>query len=147
MKRCPICGHSNFNVTAHVTQGWLVDEDGDFIECTTECEEVTHKPNDDDSWTCAKCGHDAVGKEFNIPDDIESVDVHDVQNLIVSYQVELDLAYDTVQQVVEKFDLMSSICDTINLWLLENNVTTLTFGKDDSTTTKIVDIVAESLTY
>ncbi len=66
MKRCPKCGGQEFLVTAHVTQGWKVDEDGAFIECTNECEEVTHTPDDDDVWVCAKCGHDAAGSEFNI---------------------------------------------------------------------------------
>lgn len=29
---CPKCGNTTFIATAHVTQTWLVDEDGDFIE-------------------------------------------------------------------------------------------------------------------
>lgn len=27
---CPKCGNTTFTATAHVTQTWLVDEDGDF---------------------------------------------------------------------------------------------------------------------
>lgn len=64
-KRCPKCGSQVFSVTAHVTQDWEVDQDGDFLRCTNECVETTHRPDDDDIWTCAKCGHEAPGKDFN----------------------------------------------------------------------------------
>ena len=33
---CPKCGNNTFNVTAHVTQTWLVDEDGDFIKAESD---------------------------------------------------------------------------------------------------------------
>lgn len=39
---CPKCGNTTFITTAHVTQTWLVDEDGDFIEAKSDCDEVTH---------------------------------------------------------------------------------------------------------
>ena len=65
-KQCPKCGYSVFGVTAHVTQDWLVDGDGDFLKSTNECVEVTHQPDDEDIWTCANCGYEAAGKEFNI---------------------------------------------------------------------------------
>lgn len=39
---CPKCGNTTFIATAHVTQTWLVDEDGDFIEAKSDCDEVTH---------------------------------------------------------------------------------------------------------
>lgn len=64
MKICPKCGNKKFNVTAHVTQGWLVDERGEFLECTEECDMVTHSPDDSDIWTCSRCGYYAVGSEF-----------------------------------------------------------------------------------
>lgn len=38
---CPKCGNTTFIATAHVTQTWLVDEDGDFIEAKSDCDEVT----------------------------------------------------------------------------------------------------------
>lgn len=41
---CPKCGSTTFIATAHVTQTWLVDEDGDFIEAKSDCDEVTHAP-------------------------------------------------------------------------------------------------------
>lgn len=47
---------------AHVVQGWRVDCDGEFIEETESCVEVTHKPDDDDIWQCTKCGWEGPGK-------------------------------------------------------------------------------------
>jgi len=69
MKRCPICGNEKFYVTAHVTQDWLVDNNGDYVKTESECVEVIHKPNDEDVWVCANCGWDAMGKEFNIKEE------------------------------------------------------------------------------
>lgn len=68
-KRCPKCGNTEFFVTAHVTQSWLVDEDGDFIKATSECDEVTHPPDDDDIWECNKCYYSAAGSEFNVKEE------------------------------------------------------------------------------
>ena len=51
--KCPLCGNTSFHVTAHVTQTWEVDEEGDFVEEVTSCDEITHKPDDDDIWNCA----------------------------------------------------------------------------------------------
>ena len=68
-KRCPKCGADEFIVTAHVTQTWRVDADGNFLNCVSECEEVTHKPDDADLWNCTACGHSAAGRDFNVPAD------------------------------------------------------------------------------
>ncbi len=65
-KKCPRCSCTEFIVTAHVTQTWRVDKDGDFINTVTECDEVTHKPDDADVWVCADCGFDAAGEKFNV---------------------------------------------------------------------------------
>ena len=65
MKICPKCGNTKFAVTAHFTQSWIVDENGNYIKTLQECEEVTHKPDDDDIWTCSQCGYDAAGIKFN----------------------------------------------------------------------------------
>ena len=65
-KRCPKCGSQSFLVTAHVTQDWIVDGNGNFLSCENECVETTHQPDDDDIWTCNNCGFNAPGKEFNI---------------------------------------------------------------------------------
>ena len=35
---CPKYGNTTFIATAHVTQTWLVDEDGDFIEAKSDCD-------------------------------------------------------------------------------------------------------------
>ena len=65
MKICPKCGGKKFIVTAHVTQDWIVDEDGCYIETVEPCGEVTHHPDGDDLWTCCNCGYDCSGNEFN----------------------------------------------------------------------------------
>lgn len=66
MKRCPKCGGTRFGVTAHVTQDWLVDADGQFMKQLDSCVEVTHRPDDDDVWDCYECGYSAAGREFNV---------------------------------------------------------------------------------
>ena len=66
MKKCPICGCKKFYVTAHVTQEWIVDTNGDYLKTSEECIEVTHFPKNDDMWKCCECGRDAEGKEFEV---------------------------------------------------------------------------------
>jgi hypothetical protein len=39
-----------------------VDEDGDFIEAKSDCDEVTHAPNAEDLFTCSKCGAEVPAK-------------------------------------------------------------------------------------
>lgn len=62
--RCPKCGGFRFAVTAHVTQDWEVDDQGQFVRCTNDCVEVTHSPDMEDLWGCVDCGYSAEGKEF-----------------------------------------------------------------------------------
>ena len=52
--------HKRFGVTAHVTQDWIVNEDGDFEECVLACVDVTHEPNSEDVWECIECGTEAI---------------------------------------------------------------------------------------
>lgn len=66
MKRCPYCGNNRFYVTAHVTQDWIVDENENFVECTNECGEVVHRPDNDDLWTCTECGYTSDGETFEV---------------------------------------------------------------------------------
>lgn len=66
MKRCPECGCTEFYVIAHVTQGWKVDEDGNFCDVTVDYIDVTHRPDDTDIWECAECGYEDRGEEFNV---------------------------------------------------------------------------------
>ena len=65
-KRCPKCGWPTFHVDAHIVQTWEVNGDGEFVRVVEECAQVTHRPDDDDIWTCANCGHAAAGREFNV---------------------------------------------------------------------------------
>ncbi len=52
--------HKKFSVIAHITEGWLVDNSGDFIETDGDsCGEVVHKPNAGDYYTCTECGAEA----------------------------------------------------------------------------------------
>lgn len=71
MKVCPKCGCREFHVTQHVTQTVKVDGEGHFIKELTSCDEITHAADDDDIWTCAGCGYDAEGSEFNRSDEKE----------------------------------------------------------------------------
>ena len=68
MKKCPKCGAGEFRITVHVTQDWLVDSDGDYLETLEPFVETVYEPNDDDIWECNKCGYDAAGREFNVTD-------------------------------------------------------------------------------
>lgn len=63
-KVCPKCGSKSFLVLAHVTQEWLVDGAGDYLHCTEERVEVTHKPDEQDVWTCFNCCHEAEGSKL-----------------------------------------------------------------------------------
>ena len=65
MKICPKCGGKRFAVTAHVTQEWIVDGNGSFLEELTSCVEVTHNADDDDIWECYECAYSDVGRAFN----------------------------------------------------------------------------------
>ena len=50
--------HNKFTVVCHVTEEWLVDEKGNFIELIEGCIDVTHGPNES-AWYCAECGTEA----------------------------------------------------------------------------------------
>ena len=65
-KRCPICGGERFAANAHVIQLWEVDGNGEFVNCITDCDKITHHPDDDDIWECLVCSYSAAGKDFNI---------------------------------------------------------------------------------
>jgi len=47
--------HKRFITVAHVTEYWVVDERGNFVEQTGNTGEATHGPNPDNIWTCATC--------------------------------------------------------------------------------------------
>lgn len=58
IKPCPKCGCCEYLATAHVTQTWLINQDGDFVESKTECDEVLHAPAPDDIFVCSNCGEE-----------------------------------------------------------------------------------------
>lgn len=52
--------HNKFITVAHITQYWKVDSEGYFIEFAENCLEVTHGPDEGNSWTCDICGAEAI---------------------------------------------------------------------------------------
>jgi RNase P subunit RPR2 len=61
---CPNCGtNTTFVTTAHVTQDWEVDSEGEFISVVKECCDDMHRPDVDNIWTCTKCGAEGVYNE------------------------------------------------------------------------------------
>lgn len=60
MKVCPKdASHKTFKTTAHEMHDWEVLGNGTFVE-DLGCIEVSHKPNDDNTWTCTVCGAEAI---------------------------------------------------------------------------------------
>lgn len=57
---CPNCGNGTFITVAHVTQSWKVDAFGNFIQAVSQCDEVTHGPDNGNIWTCSKCGAESI---------------------------------------------------------------------------------------
>jgi hypothetical protein len=52
--------HTKFTATAHVTEDWVVDVQGNFIEVSPyNRSEVTHEPSVGDSFNCFECGAEA----------------------------------------------------------------------------------------
>lgn len=81
MKKCPKCGGIKFRATAHVTQDWEVDRNGNFVKSLNDCVEVTHFPDNDDIWDCANCGYSAAGIEFEVSADDTSNETPNAENL------------------------------------------------------------------
>jgi hypothetical protein len=61
LARCPKnTAHKRFVTVAHVTEDWIVDEHGEFLESGGDgVGEVTHPPDPDNTWTCVECGAEA----------------------------------------------------------------------------------------
>jgi hypothetical protein len=51
--------HKTFITTAHVTQEWVVDDEGNFIKDLGVLE-TTHGPDPYNCWSCETCHADAV---------------------------------------------------------------------------------------
>ena len=56
---CPNGCHAALSTTAHVMQDWKVDLEGNFIEVLDDALEMVCLPDDDNIWTCLKCGEEA----------------------------------------------------------------------------------------
>jgi len=55
--------HDEFITVAHISQDWLVDRHGNFLEEVEHCLETVARPRSGNSWTCNVCGADAVVKD------------------------------------------------------------------------------------
>ncbi len=51
--------HKNFEVTAHVSQRWVVDDVGECVDILEGCGEVVHYPDPEDIYLCSICGAEA----------------------------------------------------------------------------------------
>lgn len=54
--------HKRFQVTAHVTELWLVDEQGNWVETLDGTQDVVHKPEKGDLFICHDCENESVAK-------------------------------------------------------------------------------------
>lgn len=75
MKRiCPVCGGKEFVTTAHITQDWKVNDEGEWLETVTDCVQVDHGPDPDNIWTCYRCNTEAVDeKKFPYNQDLFTI--------------------------------------------------------------------------
>ena len=62
--QCPKCAGTTFSATAHVTQIWMLDGNGEFIESISNCVDITHRPDDEDLWECLSCEYQDAGAKF-----------------------------------------------------------------------------------
>ena len=51
--------HKEFVTVAHVSEDWVVDENGNWISTIGSVETIS-KPNIDNIWTCNVCGSTAL---------------------------------------------------------------------------------------
>lgn len=79
IKVCPKCGSTVFSASAHVVQTWQLDEFGNYMDVLEDATDVTHRPSDDDIWTCDKCRFEDAGSTFNVevPDNYNAEDFTD----------------------------------------------------------------------
>ncbi len=58
---CPNgCADKQFCSEAIVTQVWLCNNAGEFIDIAEDLTTVVTPPNKNDEWWCADCGKDAI---------------------------------------------------------------------------------------
>lgn len=60
--RCPNNPeHDQFITVAHVTEDWVVDREGNFLEeAPAQDKQTVHGPTVGNTWTCRECGADAI---------------------------------------------------------------------------------------
>lgn len=56
--------HDRFVTSICVTQDWVVDEHGNFIDCVVDCNDVVAPPCKENIWTCDICGAEAIVEEI-----------------------------------------------------------------------------------
>ena len=52
--------HQRFITVAHVSQDWIVDPKGHFLQCLDGAVETVASPDTGNTWTCFECGQRAV---------------------------------------------------------------------------------------
>lgn len=52
--------HKTFYASAAITQTWLIEDDGTFVEVHAEHTGVAWRPDEDDEWICTECGATAI---------------------------------------------------------------------------------------
>jgi len=53
-------GHDHFITVVHVTEDWVVDARGDFIQVWEgSTSEIVHRPSPYNTWECVVCGAEA----------------------------------------------------------------------------------------
>jgi hypothetical protein len=56
--------HKRFVTVAHVTEDWIVDEHGNFLEEPANPDRQTvHGPQKGNTWSCVECGAEAAVTE------------------------------------------------------------------------------------
>lgn len=76
---CPQCCGMKFSTTAAVSQDWYVDPCGNFMEDADSCSQVLYEPDNDNIWSCAACGEEAVmlnvdaNEYYRLPHENETV--------------------------------------------------------------------------
>lgn len=60
---CPKCGNNTFITSAHVMQDWEVEAEGNYLDTVNGCVQVDQDPDQDNSWSCSRCGTEAINEE------------------------------------------------------------------------------------
>lgn len=65
--------HKRFITVAHISQEWVVDENGNFEEIATECIETVASPDAGNTWNCAICKAEALLGTMTLDEAIDEV--------------------------------------------------------------------------